>query len=385
MSATSAVNLQTRTTRETVSVHRHQGDRRDDVHRSVGSKTTLPPQRNLVQRRAPVQDHGNARRNVDHHARGVGAQVLDRRVHGLNLTGGKNDAVPESQPRIDPVLGTTVHIVGGRQSRPNLPDNRSATACPFCVGGLEAPGPYETRWFVNRWPAMDGDRCEVILYSPDHDASFASLGVNGIGRVIDLWVERTETLGARDDVDFVLVFENRGASIGATISHPHGQIYAYDHVPQRSARLLGPNGWAPTADDRLVVVGNDTMTAAVPLAPVYPVSITIAPRVRVGRLSELDGTARRDLASILADVLDRLDRLHGEPIPYMLWVNQRPFTAGFEDAWLNIEIVSPWRAANLPRYIAAAEIGAGEFFNPVVPEELAARLAALAPGTGDRS
>jgi len=110
---------------------------------------------------------------------------------------------------------------------------------------------------------------------------------------------------------------------------------------------------------------------------VYPVAVTIAPRLRVGRLNELGGTARRDLASILADVLDRLDRLHGEPIPYMLWVNQRPFTAGFEDAWLNIEIVSPWRAANLPRYIAAAEIGAGEYFNPVVPEDLVVRLREL--------
>lgn len=108
----------------------------------------------------------------------------------------------------------------------------------------------------------------------------------------------------------------------------------------------------------------------------YPVAVTIAPRVRVGQLSELDRATRRDLASILADVLDRLDRLYGEPIPYMLWVNQRPFTAGFDDAWLNIEIVSPWRAANLPRYIAAAEVGAGEYFNPVVPEELALRLRA---------
>lgn len=290
--------------------------------------------------------------------------------------GGKNDAVPESQRRIDPFLGTTVHIVGGRQSRPILSDGRSVTACPFCVGGLEAPNPYETRWFINRWPPMDGDRCEVILYSPNHDASFASLGVDGIARVIDLWVERTETLGARDDVEFVLVFENRGTSIGATISHPHGQIYAYDHVPRRSNQLLGTGGWVPSFDDQLLVVGNDSMIAAVPPAPVYPVAVTIAPRVRVGQLSELDRATRRDLASILADVLDRLDRLYGEPIPYMLWVNQRPFTAGFDDAWLNIEIVSPWRAANLPRYIAAAEVGAGEYFNPVVPEELALRLRA---------
>ena len=295
-------------------------------------------------------------------------------MHGINLTGGKNDAVPETNPRIDPILGTVVHVVGTRQSRPDLADNREVVACPFCVGGREAPEPYDTRWFVNRWPSMSDDRCEVILYSPEHEASFASLGVDGVVRVIELWVERTEALGARSDVDFVLVFENRGASIGATISHPHGQIYAYDHVPQRSARLLGPNGWVPSSDERLVVTRNDTMVAAVPHVPVYPVAVTIAPTRRVGRLGELDDAARRDLAGILVDVLGRLDRLYGEPIPYMLWVNQRPFTAGFDEAWLNIEIVSPWRAARLPRYIAAAEVGAGEYFNPVVPEELAVRL-----------
>lgn len=313
-----------------------------------------------------------------------GAKVLGRRVHGLNLTGDKNDLMPENPPRVDPVLGTTVHIVGGRQARPNLADNRSTTACPFCVGGLEAPEPYDTRWFVNRWPAMDGDRCEVILYSPDHDASFASLGVGGVARVVDLWAERTSALGSRDDVEFVLVFENRGASIGATISHPHGQIYAYDHVPRRSAGLLGPHGWRPSSDRRLVVTTNDTMAAAVPHAPVYPVSITVAPRERVGRLDELDEKARRDLAAVLADVLDRLDRLHDAETPYMLWVNQRPYAPGFDDAWLHLEIVSPWRATGLPRYIAAAEVGAGEYFNPVVPEELAERLAALAPGMGGR-
>ena len=80
----------------------------------------------------------------------------------------------------------------------------------------------------------------------------ASLGVDGARKVIDLWADRTEALGARDDVDYVLVFENRGAEVGATIAHPHGQIYAYDHVPSRQARRLAA-GWAPDTapDDRL--------------------------------------------------------------------------------------------------------------------------------------
>ena len=118
-----------------------------------------------------------------------------------------------SEMRRDPTTGTIVHVVGSRQGRPNLP----SSGCPFCVGGLEAPEPYDVHHFPNRWPAMDGDRCEVVLYTPDHDATFWSLGVDGARRVVDRWTERTVALGARDDVDFVLVFENRGAEVGATI------------------------------------------------------------------------------------------------------------------------------------------------------------------------
>ena len=84
--------------------------------------------------------------------------------------------------RIDPFLGTVVHIVGTRQARPNLP----STGCPFCPGGREAPEPYDVRWFRNRWPAMPGDRCEVVLYTSQHDATFASLGVHGALKVIDV-------------------------------------------------------------------------------------------------------------------------------------------------------------------------------------------------------
>ena len=119
-------------------------------------------------------------------------------------------------------------MVDSRQSRPNLP----STTCPFCPGGLEAPEPYDVHWFTNRWPAMPDGRCEVILYTPVHEATFWSLGTTGARKVIDLWAERSFELGKRPDVDYVLVFENRGAEVGATIEHPHGQIYAFDFVPE---------------------------------------------------------------------------------------------------------------------------------------------------------
>ena len=278
------------------------------------------------------------------------------------------------QTRVDPVLGTVVHVVGARQERPNLP----SSGCPFCVGGLEAAEPYDVRWFANRWPAMAGGRCEVVLYTPRHDATFWSLGVEGVRKVIDLWADRTEQLGARDDVDHVLVFENRGAEVGATIAHPHGQIYAYDHVPARQARRLGAS-WHPDRDGvERIVADHGAWFAAVPYAPMFPLAVEVAPRRRLTDLPSMTDEDRDGLAAILVDVLARLDRLYDQPIPYMMWLNQRPtVTGGYDDAWFNIEIVSPWRSAGVQRFIAAAEVACEEYFNPVMPEEVAARLREL--------
>ncbi len=76
-----------------------------------------------------------------------------------------------------------------------------------------------------------------------------------------------------------------------------------------------------------------------------------------------------------AELGTRLDRLHDQPLPYMMWISQRPTDGGhWPDAWLHVEIVSPWRDAGVARFIAAAEVGAGEYFNPVLPESLAADL-----------
>jgi len=284
------------------------------------------------------------------------------------------------ETRIDPVLGTVVHVVGGRQARPNLP----SAGCPFCVGGLEAPADYDVHWFANRWPAMDGERCEVVLYTPTHDASFSSLAPADARKVVDLWSDRTAELGERDDVDYVLVFENRGSEVGATIAHPHGQIYAYDHVPSRQARRLS-GGWRPVGwpDDSTLgertVVEKDGWRAWVPFAPTFPVAIEIAPLDQVLDLPSMSDGDRDSLAAMLTDVLGRLDRLYERPMPYMMWLNQRPSVgAGYDDAWFNVEIVSSWRDAGVQRFIAAAEVASEEYFNPIVPEEVAQRLRSVA-------
>ena len=293
----------------------------------------------------------------------------------MTATSGNELAEPDvgsadAELRRDDHTGARVYVVGSRQARPNLPE----TTCPFCPGGLEAPEPYDVRWFPNRWPAMPGSRCEVVLYTPDHDATFWSLGVRGARKVVDLWAERSAALGSRDDLAYVLVFENRGAEVGATIPHPHGQIYAFDTVPDQPLRELRRGERFSVPDERLVAT-SPGWRAWVPEAPIFPYALTLLPEADVPDLPSLDDGGRDGLAALLVDVLERLDRLFGEPIPYMLWIHQRPFDGGdWPQARLHVEIVSPWRSAGVPRFVAAGELGSGVFYNPVRPEDAADAL-----------
>ena len=273
--------------------------------------------------------------------------------------------------RIDPHTGTVVHIVADRQHRPNLP----STGCPFCVGGLEAPDAYTVRVFPNRWPALQEGYCEVVLYSPEHDASLATLSHENITELVHTWAQRTTALRELPGGEYVVIFENCGAEIGATIPHPHGQIYAFDHVPTRVASHLH-NQWTPEGQpgDRLVFEENGWRLWA-EYAAIYPVSLRLAPIERVPDLPSLSHDNISALARSLSATFSAFSALFENPAPYMMWWNQAPrITTNWPDAWLNLELVSPWRANRLPRYIAGVEVATGEYFNPVDPADIAARL-----------
>lgn len=306
--------------------------------------------------------------------------------------------------RFDPLTREWVNIVGHRQGRPNLPD----TGCPFCVGGLEAPEPYDVHWFANRWPALRpgapidanaalasgastmpaAGACEVVLFSPDHEQSLSTLPVTHVRRVVDLWAERTTALLARPEIEYVLVFENRGREVGATIDHPHGQIYGYPFVPPapaREAAVARDTGCQVCAeiareldDGRRIVADTGEWVAWVPYASGYGYGMRFAPRTHVGALPALDADGRDSLATLLTDALGRYDRLWPardtvSRFPYLLWFHQAPAHGG--DEWhVHAHTAPPLRAPGVPRYVASGELGSGTLSNPVVPEDAAAAL-----------
>jgi UDPglucose--hexose-1-phosphate uridylyltransferase len=283
----------------------------------------------------------------------------------------------ETEERIDPLTGVVVQVTRSRQGRPNRPTD----GCPFCVGGTEAPEPYEVKAFTNRWPSFPDDRCEVVLYHPDHDARLHRLPPAHVRRVVDLWADRSAALGGRDDLAYVLVFENHGAEVGATIAHPHGQIYSYPTVPALPATELSrlAAGHRLLEDDPdLVVVERDGWRAWVPSAPIHPYGMRVAPLERRPDLPSLSGEDRDAFGSVLAEALARLDAVFDPPMPYLFWIHQRPFDgAEHPEAWLHTEIVGPHRSPGVMRYVAGAELGSGAYLNPVAPEDAAANLRAV--------
>ena len=281
------------------------------------------------------------------------------------------------QLRTDPLTGVRVQVAGARQSRPNRPD----TGCPFCPGGTEAPEPYEVKAFTNRWPSYPDDRCEVVLYAPDHDARLSTLPEPHVRKVVDLWADRTAALGARPDLTYVLVFENNGEAVGATIAHPHGQIYAYDVLPPMPRKLMARLAAGhPLLEDRpdLTVVERDGWRAWVPSASIHPFGMRVAPLDRRPDLPSLGDADRSAFGSVLAEALRRLEGVFDPPMPFNFWIHQRPTDGNvWPAAWMHVEIVGPQRAPGVLRYVAAAEQGSGEYVNPVAPEDASEQLRAV--------
>lgn len=323
------------------------------------------------------------------------AEIADSR----DLLRPSEATTPAPGLRWDPLVGEWVMYSGLRQERTYLP---VAVACPLCPSrsdrATEIPAPdYDVVVFENRFPALAGPgRCEVLCFTCDHDASFASLSPHRVGAIIEAWADRTRELGARPGVKHVYCFENRGEEIGVTLRHPHGQVYAFPFVPPRTERLLsqarahrarlGRNLFddvvsAELTDGSRIVSGNEHWTAFVPSAARWPFEVMIFPSVRVADLAAVGAAAKAAFGPVYLDVLRRLDGLFGVPMPYIASWQQAPVRGAADRAefGLHLHVMAIRRAEGRLKYLAGTESGAGAWSNDVPPETAARMLRAAAP------
>lgn len=309
--------------------------------------------------------------------------------------------------RLDAFTDTWVAISPARNARPldGNPDENEPPDCPFCPGGLEVPFAYDAAVFDNRFPPFRPDappapqldgvtsaargRAEIVLYTGRHEASFGELSPAELGRVLAMWTDRSRELWADPSHEYVAVFENRGPLAGATISHPHGQIYAVDHVPPVVAAKAAAHGRrrgegtclscaAVAADERSdrVVAANASFAVAVPFAARWPYEISVrALRHGLGRLADLEPGEQLDLLRALNDVARRYDALFDLPLPYMMVAQEAPRDQ--PDWHLAFEFFPLNRGPERLKIRASSETGLGLFLNDVAPENAARQLAEL--------
>ncbi|MFE3600289.1 galactose-1-phosphate uridylyltransferase [Streptomyces sp. NPDC059096] len=306
-----------------------------------------------------------------------------------------------SEVRHDPLLGDSVAIASHRQGRTYHPPADECPLCPSRDGRLsEIPEPeYDVAVFENRFPSLAGDsgRCEVVCFTSDHDSSFADLTDEQAALVLDAWTDRTAELAELPQVEQVFAFENRGAEIGVTLAHPHGQIYAYPFVTPRSALMLrsvaahreetGRNLFddlvaKEAADGSRIVLDGEHWVAFVPYAAHWPYEVHLYPKRRVPDLRGLDDAARTEFPQMYLELLRRFDRIFGEgepPTPYIAAWHQAPFrAAGRDDFALHLELFTIRRTSGKLKFLAGSESGMSVFINDVPPEAAAERLREVA-------
>jgi len=315
--------------------------------------------------------------------------------------------------RLDLLTGAWVAVSPARNVRPyshvdSHVDDRAPgddPGCPLCPGGVEIPFGYDAAVFDNRFPTFVPDpppvtgatrvarsvgRCEVVVYTDRHEGSLSTLAPLELARLLAVWRDRSAELWSDPCHRFVLIFENRGEAVGATLSHPHGQIYAFDHLPPfiagRTAamtRYRDEQGACLSCDliasdemsERVVGPGGSFVIAQ-PFAPRWPYEVHVRGRRHdLRRLADLRVDEQRDLASALRDVTVRYDALFGFALPYMMTIMEAP--DGVDDWHLAVEFLPPHRNAHLTKVRASVETATGLFINDTLPEETARLLASI--------
>jgi UDPglucose--hexose-1-phosphate uridylyltransferase len=317
-----------------------------------------------------------------------------------------------SHLRWHPLRGEWTAYAAHRQNRTFLPSAAQNPLAPTSdpAHPTELPaGDYDVAVFENRFPTLSPaatdapplyvptrpgvGACEVVVFTQDPGGALGRLPLDHIALLFEVWGERVREVGGRPGIEYVLPFENRGAEVGVTLHHPHGQIYAYPFVPPVPARaheqerqfferegrtLMSDVVQNEESDGRRMLYAGPHAVAFVPAFARYTYEVWIAPRRAVPTVADLTDAERADMARALKTVLLTYDGLWNKPFPYLMAIHGsatdgRPHPEGH----LHIEFSPPYRTETKLKFLAGTELAAGMFANDSLPEEKAKELQAV--------
>ena len=336
------------------------------------------------------------------------------------------DSSDHPHRRLNPLTGEWVLVSPHRSKRPWQGQIEEAAAderlqydagCYLCpgnerAGGVANPDYTGTFVFQNDFSALlpdvpegrsdehellvaesEAGLCRVICFSPRHDLTLAEMEVVAIRQVVDLWAEQYEELGALDFINHVQIFENKGAVMGCSNPHPHGQIWAQRSVPgepakelanmrqyfeERGTTLLGDYLSVEVERNERIVCENEHFVALVPYWAVWPFEVMVLCRRTVASLAELEDTEKDSLSDILKRVATRYDNLFQCSFPYSAGLHQAPTDGkSYPEFDLHMHFYPPLlRSATVKKFMVGYEMLA----NPqrdITPEASATRLREL--------
>lgn len=316
------------------------------------------------------------------------------------------------QVRYDPIKNKKVAIATKRQDRTFHPPKDYCPMCPTKNSKVLTEIPqnsYDIVVFENKFPTFSRNAeklninkyfpykinnslgiCEVVCYTQEHNKFLEDQPIEKIENLIRVWSDRYYYLGKKQFIKYVLIFENKGKEIGVTLSHPHGQIYAFSYIPpivkeelKSSKKYFNKNKQClhcKIIEEEIkskvrMVIKNEGFIAFVPFYANWPYEVHIYPLRHIGSLCEMENNEILLLAKMLKDLINSYNMLFNFRMPYVMVIHQNPSdTKDYEYYHFHFEFYPPYRTRNKLKYLAGCELGAGTFINDTLPEEKAAEL-----------